>query len=440
MNQQLKHLAFVLGGELGTVTTHLLAMPVSASTLLRLTRTTEDKDIGTVRILGIDDWANKKRHHYGTILVDLERHEVIDLLPDRSAETLANWLKAHSEVELITRDRWRNYAEAVHSALPNAVQVADRFHLIRNLVDALKKIFDRKGPIIRDAARELALEKQGDSAESTIETTEPQPVDLEAAKSWQELRFEEVKKLQAQGVSIREIARQLKIHRNTIRKYFQLESYQPRPITPQSTLKAAPYMDYMMKRWNDGVHNYTTIYKELVEKFEYDGSYGGVTRAMGKLFKNGTLKAPVKVPQLYIPRLSAQSAAWLMIKEKDKLKDDKRRLRTILCEKDIVIAQAFEMAQAYCKMFRQRLEHELDGWLEKAAESGIKEFKSFAISLRSDMGAVRASLTYEWSNGQVEGQVHRLKLIKRQMYGRANFDLLRLRVMYKPSSALDHQK
>ena len=161
---------------------------------------------------------------------------------------------------------------------------------------------------------------------------------------------------------------------------------------------------------------------------------------MSQLVKDGALPAPVKVPPLYVPRLSAQSAAWLLAQDSDKLKEDNLRLRTLLCEKEEIIALAYELAQSFCKMVKQRLADELDNWLAKASESGIGEFKKFADSLRQDLAAVRAALIYEFSNGQVEGQVHRLKLIKRQMYGRANFDLLRLRVLYRATSVLDHQK
>ena len=440
MNQQLQHLAFVLGGELGTITTHLLAMPVSASTLLRLTHAVKMIPADDVRVLGIDDWAKRKRHHYGTILVDLERHRVVDLLPDRSVETLARWLQAHPEIEIVSRDRWRNYAEAVSSVLPDAIQVADRFHLIRNLVDILKRLFDRKGKLIRQAAQAFALEKRTVLAETETEEAATCLPDTQTPKSWQEQRFEMVKELQSQGMSQRAIARQLRMHRETVRRYVSLEKYPPRPISPQASFKAVPYLDYLINRWEQGTRSYKVLHQELVEKFGYQGSYTGVCRAMRVLVNNGTLSKQQSPTQLYIPRASPQTVAWLLVKDSDKLKQDKLRMRALLCEKDEAIALAFELAQSFCKMVKQRLADELDSWLEKAKKSGIRELKGFATSLQSDLKAVRAALIYEWSNGQVEGQVHRLKLVKRQMYGRANFALLRLRVLYKPSIALDHQK
>ena len=261
MNQQLQHLALVLGGQLGAVTTEHLAMSVSASTLLRLTRAKEIELPAPVRVLGIDDWAKRKRHEYGTILVDLERHQVIDLLPDRTSETLADWLQAHPEVELVTRDRWKSYADAIKTALPEAVQIADRFHLIQNLVDTLKRLFDRKGNLIQQATQALALEKQAVSAETKPEVLDTTPTHTTSPKSWRELRFEEVKKLQAQGVSKRAIARQLGMHRKTVTKYFELETYPPRPITPQTTFRATPHLSHMMERWEAGVHSYKVLHE-----------------------------------------------------------------------------------------------------------------------------------------------------------------------------------
>ena len=151
----LRAVGFRMSSEAGAGVLKHLQVHISADTLLRLLRRTSLEPETTPRVLGIDDWAKWKGHTYGTVLVDLERHHVVGLLPERESEAVAQWLKAHPGVEIICRDRAEVYAEGAAQGAPNAVQVADRWHLAKNLGEALQRLLERHLPALRAAARQM---------------------------------------------------------------------------------------------------------------------------------------------------------------------------------------------------------------------------------------------------------------------------------------------
>lgn len=260
-----RQVAFDLGGEAGARMLLNLGMPTSADTLLRLIRTAQEPETQTPRVLSVDDWAKKKGHSYGSILVDLEKHKVVDLLPDRTAESLANWLVEHPGVEVISRDRSGEYAKGATDGAPLAIQVADRWHLLENLRTHLKNLLEGKPDCLQAAAvadKENKKAAAGDSNEkqkkstsdvgentkaykqisqkngkppqsdssddkaSTEKQTKTQQITL-ARHQRRKHRYQAVKKLYRQGVSKAEIARQLKIDSKTIRKYIELDRCPP---------------------------------------------------------------------------------------------------------------------------------------------------------------------------------------------------------------------
>lgn len=454
--RQLQHLALELGGEAGSRLTVILGMLASPATLLRSIRSIECEERPTPRVLGVDDWAKHKGQSYGTLLVDLERHQPVDLLSERSSEALAKWLQEHPGVEIISRDRAEVYAEGATVGAPNAIQIADRFHLIQNLVDALKRLFNRHTSDLRTAAKQVAvpaatiLDKPKDDQDpgktSTSAVLADRPFDdsgeiptdgvasdkvaaTQRIKSLTELRFDEVKLLHKQGLSERAIARRLSMSRKTVRRYVTLDTYRRRTPGRQSTSKATTFLPYLHKRWQEGCRNVKGLFVEIQQN-GFTGSYASVWRLINRSFDVDVPCGSARLSELITPRLSANQAAWLLIRRTEELDEKQKALQQSLLDVSHVATQAYPLAQGFRQLINERQVDALDPWLSQAKNSGIPELRRFATSLQSDYQVVRNALLYPWSNGQVEGQVNRLKLIKRQMYGRAGFELLRKKVLY----------
>lgn len=462
---QQQQVGFTVSAETGSRLLQVLGMLTSPDTLIRLVRQAPEPEVATPRVLGVDDWAFRKGQSYGTILVDLEKHQVIDLLSDRTAESLIKWLEEHPGIEVISRDRGSDYIEGATKGAPEATQIADRFHLFQNVVDTLKRALEKQPQKLREAAGQVAAERQKKANQAVTEAavTHSTPVDgkegaveqrvaqgqenaNQQAKepeimnekggekkqpTLRELRFTEVKALQAQGWSRRAIAKHLNMHRKTVRKYFAVDTCPQRfPVSP-ATSTVKPYFAYLLRRWQEGCQNIKQLHEELKTQ-GFQGHYASVYRAMQRLLKEGKITKAVTPKAIPIPNLSVTEAAWLLVHPDDRLNERQLQLRDKLCQVSEETETARLLTQSFCALLRERQADKLDTWLDEAEQSDIKAFKNFAVGLRRDYDAVKAAMTYEWSQGQVEGQVNRLKFIKRQMYGRAKFDLLRKRVIGAP--------
>jgi hypothetical protein len=245
-------------------------------TLLRLVHALPLPTLETPRVLGVDDWALRKGRTYGTILVAHERHQILDLLPDRTDATLAAWLRAHPGIEIVTRDRAGAYAEGIRQGAPAAEQVADAFHVLVNLREALERVLSRQYTALQVAARTNTHDDRPIVAEPRLTGAERQVRERRARRVG---RFEAVRQLQAQGVSLREIGRQLHLARRTVRRFARAEQFPERqPRRPRHTL-LTPYEPYLRQRWADGCHTARVLWREVRER----GFQGGYSAVAGHL-------------------------------------------------------------------------------------------------------------------------------------------------------------
>lgn len=426
-----RHLGLAVGGEPGARLTARLAIPTSADTLLRMARRASlaSAPRPPVRVLGVDDWAFRRGHRYGTVLVDLERNEVVDLLPDRQAETLAAWLKTNPTIEVVARDRAGAYADGARRGAPTAVQVTDRWHLLRNLGDAVQTAAERHHAAVRRVTESVLAEHS--KAVPLPAPEEPQPSAAEqrsqAARARRQARFEAAVQLHEAGVTISGIARRLGIDRKTARCWLR-RGGPPSWYKPRQRSAIEVHIGYLERRWAEGCHNATRLWRELVA-LGFKGRSAGVRAWASRKRKAGP--APARPPvmadgQTWQPP-SGRRVARILMADTDALEQADRSFVTKLLEDVPVLATAVAAAKRLALLLRKRSQEALDDVLAAASATPLA---GFVKELQKDIAAVKAALDVPWTTGPVEGQVNRIKLIKRTMYGRAAFDLLRARVLH----------
>ena len=424
----LELIAQALGGQAGARLAERLSLPASATLLLRRLRQFIGPPSPTPRVVGIDDWAYKRGQKYGTILVDLEQHRVLDLLPDRTTETVTAWLRKHPGIEVISRDRAGAYADAARQGAPQAEQVADRWHLLQNLTEAVQRVVERYYLRLREAVQTSAVSVHRELSEPVQKTTlAPLLAAAEQRRQVREAerqaRCAEVLRLHAQGFPILTIARQLRMHRRLVRQYLRA-GVLPRAYPSGRQRQLDPYASYLSQRWQEGCHNAAQLWRELRER-GFPGSDTRVRQWMRQYHRPDKKSiAAVRAVTPLVP--SPRQTTWILLDgprpadEKTKAWIEEFRQRVPDIER------AAQLANQFIKLLRERRGEELSNWLAQAAQSPLT---SFATGLRRDLAAVQTAFSSPWSQGQVEGQVNRLKMLKRQMYGRASFPLLRSRVL-----------
>ena len=406
----LEVIGLALGGEAGKRTAAKLGIAVSADTLLRRVRSIPDSGVKPVRVLGVDDFAFRRGNRYGTILVDQEARRPIELLPNREAATLRTWLEGHPEVEIITRDRSLAYAEAARSGAPQAVQVADRFHVLQNLREAVERTLVKRHPMLRQAAQEISPRSQAEQrlkTEGLIESLSDRvaPVNEKAQALSQQrrarrmARYEEVIQLKQEGLTIRQIARRLGAHRRTIRNFLRAGSFPERQTPkPRATLMD-PFVEYLKKRWEEGCHNGSQLYREIRRQ----GYQGGAT-ALRRHLRKWRGVVPEVIRKLHrlpdFPTPSPRQASWWLWLDEDRLEKQEREYVEALTRLSPEIQTARELTKEFQQIVKQRQEVSLDQWRERVAQSGLGELKSFAEGLMSDEAAVREALRSNWSKDQ----------------------------------------
>jgi transposase len=429
---------YALGGEPGARLTAHLGMCLSGAALLGQMRaagcTAPESE---PQVVGIDDWAMTRSRHYGTIVVDLERRKPLELLAGRDGGTVGMWLAAHPGITIVARDRSGPYSEAVTRSLPAAIQVADRWHLMGNLRDALERLLLRLAPRLREAAR--LVSEEGVSIPprppSNGDTSPPRPTaaqQLSAQRRQVRLaRYEEVVRRHAAGESIHAIAQRMGLDRKTVRKFVQAGGFPERAPRPTGRTIIDAHRPYLRLRAAQGMRNATGLWRELRER-GFAGGRSTVTAAFAGLRSPSTTAASSSVPS------ARRACGWLLGWSRQPEREEDARTRdyrlhfvATLCRLDAGIAEARRLARELLGILSKHHDAAMfDHWLARLRACSVPELRRFATGLLVDHDAVRAAVVMPWSSGQVEGQINRLKLLKRQMYGRARLDLLRIRVLH----------
>ncbi len=399
-----------------------------------------------MRVVGVDDFGFRRGNAPGTILVDLERHRVVDLFEGHSVESIARWLGQHPGVEVVSRDRSNVCREGVNAGAPDALQVTDRWHLLHGLALGLEEFLLRKRSALGSAAapgtsgEEERLPGSVDDDVSTLPVRLGRPygsVEGPAQRRHERLveRWKDIRRLYLAGASVKDIAEWVGTSRSTVYRYRELAEPPPRPRYRRRRASVLdPYLPHLLGRWNEGCRNAKRLHQEI-RKMGYRHSVDTVNRLLSS-FRH-TEQEGKKLP--HAPRAkrgsiagaspTAKNVAALFMRREEMLNGEQKEYLEKLCACDRALSDARRLTQEFAKMVRSLGGEKLDGWLEEAAGCEASVMKKFAAGLKKDLPAVRAGLTEEWSNGPVEGFVTKLKLLKRQGYGRANFDLLRARVL-----------
>jgi transposase len=385
-------------------------------------------------VLGVDDFSLRRGRTFATLLVDLETHTPIDVLPDREAATLAAWLQAHPGVEVLSRDRAEAYAEAGRRGAPAAIQVADRFHLVQNVTTALEEL-------LRGRRRQFDVVRPLEAAE--LEATGPTPPPEAArpltrtqqaehdARARRVARWEEVRRRYAAGESLRQIAGETGLNRRTVRRLATAPEPPRRQAQPRAALTGlrsptlAPFVPYLEGRWRAGCTNISQLCREI-EALGYRASRSLVRQALLAWRGPRPSRAERQRQRRQTRRLSVR---WLCLCPPDALDCDEQLALQQVLASDAEVAVGHALVQRFRRLVQEREQAGLDTFLADATASGLPPFVSFARGIAADRAAVDAALTLPWSNGPVEGHVHRVKLLKRLGYGRAALPTLRARIL-----------
>ena len=444
--QRLIALGMALGGKAGEQLGHAWDVVVSRNTLLRMLRKQPTPSFPTPTVLGVDDFAFRKRHTDGTILVDLERRHPVALLPDRTAETVAQWLRAHPGVQIIARDRSTAYADGARQGAPAAIQVADRFHLFQNLREALDQVFSTHSQAL-DAVNALVHQQPVPLPNGALAVPVPPhaislPVQQRAAErqARRQALHQQVWALHHQGWTAPAIAQHVGLGLRTVQRDLRSTTFagrQRRSDLGDSVLN--PYKPYLLERWNAGCSNAMRLFRDLRQR-GYAGGYGVVAAYARRLrqaqgLPPGHRRARQPLPAVAEPAcqpLTPRRATGLVLRRETQRTEAEAQQLTQLQAQSPAVAEAIDLAQDFAALVRQRQPAQLDPWLKRATTSAADAVRRFATGLYEDYEAVKAGVTLPWSSGPVEGHINRLKMLKRQMFGRARLDLLSHRFLLAP--------
>jgi transposase len=402
------HLGLALGGRPAAGIAKRLMLPVSNDTLLRVVRRRAERRTSPAEVIGIDDWAIRRNHRYATIVCDLERRQVVALLPDRESATVQAWLADHPQVRIVARDRGGGYGEATTRAAPHVVQVADRWHLMANASAAFLDAVRKSMPAIR----------------TTIGATSIDPDLLTRAERLQYegyLRREQangaILALSRDGVGIKEIVRRTAMSRGLVRQVLRGQRNDVFRGRESSLDCHLPFLD---GQWTEGCRNGAELWRRLKSQ-----GFRGSLRVVSEWATRRRRAEKTSEQHLHkVP--SARTIARLMLTARNHLSRPETVTVAAIEAGIPPLVEARQLVERFHAMIRHKDEADLHPWIAAATSSLVAPF---ANGIAKDAAAARAAVAMPWSNGQTEGQITRLKLVKRQMYGRGKIDLLEARLI-----------
>ena len=430
----LESFAIELTGRLGSYLSKQLNIATSISTITRMAHNQQLPEIKQPKILGVDDWAYRKGVSYGTILIDMETSKPIEILSSREGKDLKKWLMKYNDVKIVTRDRSSSYSAAIDEACPEAIQIADRFHLLTNLSDALDTYFKSICGIISRLVKAKINEMLNLPEEAETRIVKANSEQVNGIRIDQRIdRFNKVKELQAKGVPIRRISKDLDLSRNTVRSYFFQESLTP--LSGSNSTNIELFTSHIVARLNTDGYKVKDIIEEIRE-LGFIGSQSQAYHNINAIRDNFNINTPgfeqiqnTRIP--YIKQLSPRKLArYIGSSLSDIANSEERSFMQSLLDNLPELRIVRKLVQIFKTMLARGCGN-IKRWIEFVRRSKYKlsGLKNFARGLLRDIDAVENGIKMPWSNGTVEGHVNRIKSVKRQMYGRASFDLLRKKVI-----------
>lgn len=434
VTEQLVAIALALVGRAGSRLAAKLSVPCGRDLLIGLIRAQPVPVPPVVTVLGVDDFAFRRSATYGTILINMADHRPVDVLPDREAATLAAWLAEHPGVKVVCRDRSGAYAEGIRIGAPDAIQVADRFHLWQNLCKATQKTVIAHHPCLREATQAVSAvaERQPPQPPPILGPPPTKQYPL-AARTKQ--RYADVQECLGRGLSRAAVGRELNLDIQTVQRFADARTVEELLGKAENrATKLDPWLDVVNQRWNEGITNAAQIHTELRAR-GYTGDIQTVRRYLKPLRHrgDGRTHGPVKPAPTSAAVPKPQHVSRWLLTHPDHLSEDD----TLALKKVTATCSHLERLHHHIRTFTaimadRRGVEDLPAWLGSVESDDLPALRSIAVGIRRDLDAVINGLSTEYNSGAVEGAVTRAKFLKRAGYGRAKFDLLRLRILLTP--------
>jgi transposase len=386
----------------------------------------------------IDDFAIKKGRTYGTIMIDINTHRIIDMIESRNYKEVKKWLESYPNIIIVSRDGSITYHNAVSDALPKAEQVSDRFHLIKKLTtyikDYLKKELQIKVLItsakdVVDKGKELSKEGKSLMTTEHLHKTNAM-IKHEENLARKKKIVKEVRKLKSRGLSNREISRRTGLHRDTVSKYLD-EKFQFVHASYGTTKNGilTPYMceiDNMLSKGST-----TTLIESQIRKKGYSGSVSRLSQYISKWRNQNNQKtcANYSTSENNIELVNRKDIFKLLYHAPEKVKSITKDQFEIIKTEYPIFKTVYDILWDLKDIFNSQNIDDFKNWISKAQGLNIREINSFIEGIKRDVDAVKNAVIYPYSNGLAEGSINKLKIIKRTMYGRCNFETLKNKVL-----------